>query len=120
MIGRLLSFIQTAVAAASQTYTTANSPRASGGEISRIMDEKLMYVEVLHLHPIIVHVTFTPTGELAEKYSRFVFTSFIKMLIPIRAFWKYRIPPDEVENLVCTCVQDFSNNARNIYCPLLV
>lgn len=30
--------------------------------------ERRLYIEALHLHPLLLHVAFTPTGEIADRY----------------------------------------------------
>ena len=32
--------------------------------------ERRVYVEVMHLHPVLLHLQFTPTGEIAEMARR--------------------------------------------------
>ena len=103
MVGRLLSFIQTAISASSQKHSAADGSVQQKKSESTVLKEKLIYVEVLHLHPIIVHVTFIPTGELAEKYSRCGsgFNSDSKILVFLLGLNPCTPPRTRVEGVRC-------------------
>jgi hypothetical protein len=38
--------------------------RPGGGRGSKVMTERRVYVETMHLHPVLLHLQFTPTGEV--------------------------------------------------------